>query len=93
VTVLVIAAPASAAEFVTSGFLISAPSTTVSPGTSNPLVTIVGGPSPVPPGVGSHNDSSDLYGIVLGLLVIVLSIFAVRWIFGRRGHVESSAER
>jgi len=80
----------------TVGFVPSTGSgpTVSPPTTSSPLVTIVGGQSPVPAGVGSHNDSADLYGLVVGLLVIVVSIFAVRWIFGRgRGGVQSSAER
>ena len=46
--------------------------------TSSPLVTNVGGPGPPVSAVGSHSDSSDLYGIVLVLAVIVVAIFAAR---------------
>ena len=65
--------------------------TTTPPTTSNPLVTIVGGSNTSPEGVGSHNDSSDLYGILLVILVIVVSIVVARLVFGRG--IQSSGER
>ena len=54
-------------------------------------MTIVGGPGATVNAVGSHNDSSDLFGIVVVLLVIVAAIAATRWIFGRGA--QSSGER
>jgi hypothetical protein len=65
--------------------------TATPPTTSNPLVTIVGGSNTSVVGVGSHNDSSDLYGILLVIVVIAVSIVVARWVFGRG--VQSSGER
>jgi hypothetical protein len=43
--------------------------------------------------VGPHNDSSDFYGIALGLLAIVVAIALTRLVFRRRGGSSNGAER
>jgi hypothetical protein len=67
--------------------------TSVPPTTSGPVITIIGGPGATANAVGSHNDSSDFFGIVLVVLAIAAAIAVVRRIFGRGRGVESSTER
>jgi hypothetical protein len=57
--------------------------TTTIPGGS--VITIYGGPNATANIPGPHNDPADLYGIVLVLAVIFVSIALARWVFGRRG--------
>lgn len=68
------------------------PGTTATPTTlANPhgpgaVITVVGnGPNATANIVGPHNDASDLWGILVVLIVIFLAIAATRWLFGRGG--------
>jgi hypothetical protein len=49
------------------------------------VITIIGGPSATADIPGPHNDGADFYGIVLGLIAIVLAIAVTRVVFRRRG--------
>jgi len=53
------------------------------------IITIYGGPNATANIPGSHNDPADLYGIVLVLAFIFVSIALVRWVFGRHGRAGS----
>jgi hypothetical protein len=80
--------------FIASDAGVATSPSTISPPTAGPVITIVGGLNAPVNAVGSHNDSSDLYGIVIVLVVIVVAIAAARWIFGRGGRgLQSSGER
>ena len=61
------------------------PTTLANPNGPGAVITIVGnGPNATANIVGPHNDASDLWGILVVLAVIFLSIGATRWVFGGR---------
>jgi hypothetical protein len=59
-------------------------STTAAPPTTALHATVVTD-APVSRVVGPHNDSSDFYGIALGLVAIVVAIALTRLVFRGRG--------
>ncbi len=62
------------------------PTTLANPNGPGAVITIVGnGPNATANIVGPHNDASDLWGILVVLAVIGISIAVVRWVFGRHG--------
>ncbi len=62
------------------------PSTLANPNGPGSVITVVGnGPNVHGNFVSSAADASDLWGIVVVLAVIFLSIAATRWVFGRGG--------
>ncbi len=86
-----------------TSFLVSAggqTATTVTPTTlSNPngpgaVITVVGnGPNATANIVGPQNDATDLWGILVVLAVIGISIAVVRLVFGRQGPRSGPAAR
>ena len=80
-TTTVTAVPAGAAP--ASG---APPATLANPNGPGAVITVVGnGPNVRGNFVSSQSDSSDLFGIVIVLAVIFVSIAATRWLFGRGG--------
>ncbi|HET9075435.1 MAG TPA: hypothetical protein VFN68_00760 [Acidimicrobiales bacterium] len=60
------------------------PTTLANPHGPGAVITVVGnGPNVSANIVGPHNDASDLWGILVVLAVIFVSIAATRWLFGR----------
>ena len=49
------------------------------------MITIIGGPSATANVPGPHNDAADFYGIIVGLVAIVVAIAVTRVVFRRRG--------
>jgi hypothetical protein len=49
------------------------------------VITIDGGPNATANIVGPHNDPADFYGIILGLVAIIVAIILTRMIFRRTG--------
>ena len=65
---------------------------TASPSTSLPsggVVTIDGGPTATAHVIGSRQDSSDFYGIILVTLAIAVAIVVTRALFGHRSAVQT----
>ena len=57
-------------------------------------MTITGGPNATANVPGPHNDPADFYGIILGLVAILLAVAATRLIFRtRRGSGPKSTEQ
>lgn len=62
----------------------TSPTTVSAPYDGGTVITVVGnGPNATANVVGPHNDASDLWGILVVLAVIFVSIAATRWLFGR----------
>ena len=62
------------------------PTTLANPNGPGAVITVVGnGPNVSANIVGPQNDASDLWGILVVLAVIGISIAVVRWVFGRHG--------
>ena len=66
-------------------FVLSVSSTTATTNPAGVEITIVGGPNATSNLPGSHSDPADLYGIVLVIVAIGVTIVLARWLFGRRG--------
>ncbi len=67
---------------------LPAPPTTL-PGA---IITIDGGPNATANIAGPHDDPADFYGIILGLVAIVVAIVVTRLIFRRGGGSRAEVE-
>lgn len=70
---------------VVSGYPGQTTASTLPTPTSGPgAVTITGGPSATANIPGPKQDPADFYGIIVVLIVMIVAIFATRWLFARR---------